>query len=427
MSMSVAANTLDLGDRPRRRSVVHVLTLALVWLAFACSSIVFTEPSPYDALMMGLIVLLPLVRLADMTPLLTLFLMLWLMISAGAFLAVTQAYLTGVAATHSAISLFLALSSVVIAGFVVNDPQPHTRLILSGYMFAAVIAVLAAIVGYFQLVPGAHELFTKYSRARGTFEDPNVLGPFITPMLLYAVHRMLVGGVRQTFTSTALFVLLLVGLLLTFSRGALINTGIAFAVLAYLEFTTSPTNRRRLKLVLFALLGMIVATGVVAGAMQIPAVADLYQQRSSLELGYDIGPEGRFGGQLKAIDIIMRSPLGLGALEFGNFYHNEDVHNVYLSMFLNAGWLGGITYLVVVITTLFLGMRMVLRATPARSIMIVLFASFVGLVGEGFVIDSDHWRHFYLLVGLIWGLAAAYPPAWRSRERYPPEVEQGLD
>jgi hypothetical protein len=23
------------------------------------------------------------------------------------------------------------------------------------------------------------------------------------------------------------------------------------------------------------------------------------------------------------------------------------------------------------------------------------------------VIDTDHWRHFYLLLGMIWGLSAA--------------------
>ena len=34
-------------------------------------------------------------------------------------------------------------------------------------------------------------------------------------------------------------------------------------------------------------------------------------------------------------------------------------------------------------------------------------AAFVGEVLEGFVIDTDHWRHFFLLLGMIWGLAAA--------------------
>jgi hypothetical protein len=28
-------------------------------------------------------------------------------------------------------------------------------------------------------------------------------------------------------------------------------------------------------------------------------------------------------------------------------------------------------------------------------------------MAEGFVIDTDHWRHFYLLLGMIWGLFAA--------------------
>jgi hypothetical protein len=39
--------------------------------------------------------------------------------------------------------------------------------------------------------------------------------------------------------------------------------------------------------------------------------------------------------------------------------------------------------------------------------MIVAYATFVGEVAEGFIIDTDHWRHFYLLLGMIWGMAAA--------------------
>ena len=26
---------------------------------------------------------------------------------------------------------------------------------------------------------------------------------------------------------------------------------------------------------------------------------------------------------------------------------------------------------------------------------------------EGLVIDSDHWRHFYLIMAMIWGMALA--------------------
>jgi hypothetical protein len=26
---------------------------------------------------------------------------------------------------------------------------------------------------------------------------------------------------------------------------------------------------------------------------------------------------------------------------------------------------------------------------------------------EGFIVDTDHWRHFFLILGLVWGLTAA--------------------
>jgi hypothetical protein len=29
------------------------------------------------------------------------------------------------------------------------------------------------------------------------------------------------------------------------------------------------------------------------------------------------------------------------------------------------------------------------------------------LVAESAIIDSDHWRHYYLIAGLIWGISTA--------------------
>lgn len=391
----------------RRRSATHVLTLAFVWLVFAVSGIVFTEPAPYDALMLGLIVLLPLVRLADLTPRLALFLMLWLAVAAGAYIATTQAVLIDVAAKHATVTLFLALSGVAVAAFVVVNPPAHARLILSGYTFAAVIATAAAIIGYFDLVPGAYDLFTKYSRARGTFEDPNVYGPFIVPILIWAVHGMATGGLRKTLTQGLLLAYLLFGLLLTFSRGAWVNALLAMAVYGYFAFVTARTNRKRLKLIAMAGVGALFVVSVIAAGLSIPAVAELYQQRAALELGYDAGPEGRFGGQLKAIDVIMHTPLGVGPLEFGRFFHHEDAHNVYLTVFLDCGWLGGIAFLMLTLATLAIGVRCALRATPLQDIAVVLLAAFVGLAGEGLVVDTYHWRHFFVVMGLIWALAAA--------------------
>lgn len=70
-----------------------------------------------------------------------------------------------------------------------------------------------------------------------------------------------------------------------------------------------------------------------------------------------------------------------------------------------------------VAATLYLGFRTALQRTRLQGPAVIAFASFAGLAFEGFVIDSDHWRHFFLMAGLIWGLADATPSATDPRQR----------
>jgi hypothetical protein len=57
-----------------------------------------------------------------------------------------------------------------------------------------------------------------------------------------------------------------------------------------------------------------------------------------------------------------------------------------------------------VLLTIWLGLRQALSARGGDGTNAVLCAAFIGVVVEGLVIDSDHWRHFFLLMGTIWGL-----------------------
>ena len=76
-------------------------------------------------------------------------------------------------------------------------------------------------------------------------------------------------------------------------------------------------------------------------------------------------------------------------------------------MFLNAGWLGGALYLAVVVATTLAGFLHALKDTPWRGPFIAVYAGFVGTAGEGIIIDTDHWRHFFVLSALVWGMMAA--------------------
>ncbi len=117
-------------------------------------------------------------------------------------------------------------------------------------------------------------------------------------------------------------------------------------------------------------------------------------------------------------------PNGMGPYQFG-VVHGTQQHNVYLQAFLVYGWLGGVTYLVLLGTTLMVGLRALPIRTPWQPYLICAYATFIGEVLEGFVIDTDHWRHFYLLLGMIWGLAAATFHDRRGAPAPPPREIQG--
>jgi hypothetical protein len=398
-------------------NVIDRFALACVWLAIVSGGVVLSEPAPVDMLTMGLILLLPLLGLALPMPALMVAFCPWLFCAAGALLATTQSQELDRSATHTAISIYLYAAAFVLAAFVSMDPRGRVKLIYHAYGWAAVVAAIAGIVGYFNLVGDFSEMLTRFGRGSGTFKDPNVLGAFLAPAMLHALHQALhERGTRAVFALMRL-ALLTLGILVSFSRGAWLNAGLAITFYGLLSMTFAPSNRQRLKIIALGAAAFAVGAAVLLAASEIDAVSKLLEERASVTQSYDEGPEGRFGGQAKAARLILDNPLGLGALQFGAFYHHEDVHNVYLSMFLNAGWIGGLAFAGMVVLTLLAGGRHVLRSNEARALFVIAFSAFAAVSVEGFVIDIDHWRHFYLLLAILWGMMTAPGSAHIAQRR----------
>jgi hypothetical protein len=394
---------------PRRRSAVHIISLVLVWLAVASGGYVAFEPAPVDALTMGLVVLLPAVGLCAIGRSHIAYLVLWLVVMAAGFVAAAFADDVGTAVMHMVVSLYLCLASFVFAAFVARKPEAHASLVLDAYATAAVIVAIASMVGYLDLLPGIREHLTVHGRASAGFKDPNVFAAFLVPPLVYLLHRVLNAPAAKAILPAAGLAALLLALLVSFSRGAWVNAGVAVLAYGWLGLVTAGTDRHRVKLVLLGTFGAALAALMIAAALQVDAIAELFAQRASLDQGYDQGPEGRFGGQFKAWSHILDNPLGIGALQFGGILHAEQPHNVYLSMLLYTGWVGGFVYILLVGLTLAWGLSSILRRQYVSPLLLVVYAAFLGLIVEGFVIDTDHWRQFYLVMGLVWGLMLLVP------------------
>lgn len=408
-------------QRPQVRTL-QAIALALVWTAVAASGIVFVEPAPVDALMLGVLWALPIVGLVRVTPPLLAYLTIWLVAAACALVGSLNAADSKVAITHAVVTVFLTLTSFVITAFVMRRPAKHVHLIFHAYALAAAIAASAALVGYFRLLPGVAELFTRFDRASGTFKDPNVLGAFLVPPLIFLLHRLLTrGGVK--IVRTALWAGIIgLAILVTFSRGAWINLIVSVTIFGYLAFVTAPTNRQRLKILSAGFAAVCVAFMLLAIAFQIDGVADQFASRATPQQSYDEGPEGRFGGQQKAMRLILAHPFGIGAQQFAPQHHVEEPHNVYIYTFLNAGWLGGLIFAIMVAVTILYGLRHAFKRTASQPLFIVAISCFTALSLEGLIIDLDHWRHFHLLMALVWGMMLGDRVFVRAKRARDPRV-----
>ena len=390
--------------RMSKRSAVHNLALTLVWLTMATSGFVFSEPCPTDALAIALIVLLPAIGLVSFTAPTALLMMILAGAAAFGLISATAAFEMDKAVSHTLVSLYLYGAAFVLAGFIAVKPEAHTKLIFNGLTVAATMAAAAGVIGYFDLVPGS-DIFTKFGRASGTFKDPNVFGPFLVPAFLYAIHSALERPLKRALPPLALAGFLALGVFLSFSRGAWMNLLVALALYAGLAFLTAASNGRRQKIAMLAVCGAFLVSGVIGGVLQSDKVARLVSDRASVAQSYDVGPEGRFGGQEKAYGLILENPLGIGAGQFALVHHHEEPHNVYLSMPLNAGWLGAGLYDIAVALTLLIGLAACFQRTPAQPLILIAVAAFAANAFEGVIIDTDHWRHFYLLMAMVWGTA----------------------
>ena len=412
----VSQSRSTVGLPPRRGdSLGGVLSRGVVALAMLTSGVVFTEPAPVDLLMLAAMVALVAFGDIRITRGLAMFAGIMLIPLAAAFLAVLNAIDMAAAARHTAVTLFLFACTITMAAFVMAAPERHLRLILKTYTIAAVLAAVLGIAGYLGLFPGAAELFTKFDRAAGTFKDPNVFGPFLVAPFVYLLACLVDPAHRWKLVIAAAAAVLALGVLLSVSRGAWMCLALAVVLFAILQFLTAGTEREKLRIIVATALVVLGTMLVIMIALQFDAVSNLINHRASLTNDYDVGPEGRFGGQQKAKALIIENPFGLGSQQFGVYFHIEEAHNVYLTKFLNAGWLGGFLYLLIVLATVAYGFAHALRRNATTPLFQAIYATFVGHAVLGYVIDLDHWRHFNLLLGLVWAIMLVRGEAPASR------------
>ena len=400
----MTADALRAPTRPplkiKRERALQLLFGLMIFLGF----LVFVEPAPFDLIA---VVFMPAVlfsrfKLDRLVIVLALILLLY---NIGGFFSLIPWWHEQVSVVFTVLSLYLAILCVFFAVFFSRNSIERAELCLKAYTASAIIVAISGILGYFNVF-GLFETLTLYGRAKGTFKDPNVYGPYLSLGILYLMQLLALKRTRHVVFTVLMLCVLMFGLLLSFSRGAWGAFVISASMMIFAGFLTAPTMQVRKRIVMLTVIVMASVALALFIAFLDPSTRELFIQRFAVTQYYDEGETGRFGSQLRSLTDLIEMPNGYGPMRYKH-HQGGDPHNSYVNAFASYGWLGGFSFFVLVILSYFIGFRLLFARSPVQHAAQVFFPCLFTSFLQAMQIDIDHWRHVYLFIGAVWGLEAA--------------------
>lgn len=385
----------------------HQLTTQIlnwaVWLMFVVSFVVAFEPAPTDLVFGLIIIFFVFLRIESAIGILPLLLCL-VLYNFGGFLSYAYTVPHPKALMFVTTSAYMGVSAIVLSLYVAANPLRHVENIGVAWSIGAVLATIWGLIDYFQL-PSPVPLQVLPGRAAGLFKDPNVFSTYLIFPMIFMLQKLILGTTRKPLMVGLAFGFTTIGLFLSFSRGAWGNFVLATILLVALTFMLFNSGKLRMRLVIYVVTGLLFSTCAFLVMMSIPDIREMFVNRFSLVQSYDAGETGRFGNQIRSLPELIRLPFGYGPLGFGEIYGLAP-HNTFINGFASYGWLGGISYFILIFTTLMIGLKTIFTKTPWQGLAIAVFCPLVAVIFQGIQIDTDHWRHFYWMLGMMWGLFA---------------------
>lgn len=396
---------------------VAAIQRALMWSVGAGGAIVFIEPSPYELLTLAAVIFFFATGIR-MRPVFIPLLILLLLMNIGYTICAANLMDKSEIVNWILTSWYMAVTVLFFAMVLSDDTESRLEFLRRGLIVGAVVASLAGIAGYFRLFPGGYDLFTLYGRASGTFKDPNVFSAFLILPALFSLQVVVTEPFRKSFRSAIVLGILSVAVLLAFSRASWGQLVLCSAFMLILMYLTSSSTAQRGRIVITAIAAVVIAALLIAVLLSVGSTADLFKERASLHQTYDSGRFGRFGRHALGFQMALDLPLGIGPLQFTKFFP-EDTHNSFLNAFMSGGWISGIFFPALMFITVVRGFKLIFLRVPWQRTYLAIFTAFLGTVAEAFIIDVDHWRHFWMMLGTMWAMfAAAHAYNYRIRAQH---------
>src|ERR1700685_38366 len=220
-------------------------------------------------------------------------------------------------------------------------------------------------------------------------------GVFLIPGILGSLY--MIAQKRSRYWYAGALALLSIALLLSFSRAAIVSA-MLFGGASFFYF-----NRRNLfkaSLVAFVVV-LVLSVPCLFLYLTNETFAEMLTGRFKIAEEYDLGYFGRYNRYLLSVPLILDHPLGLGLFEIDKIFP-EPIHNIWISSFLNYGWLAGFAWTLL----------MVLSVQPAwynwkrsgEGVFLLILFSWLSVISCAMLHQAERWRFLWLFTGVLWGL-----------------------
>jgi hypothetical protein len=370
--------------------------LRMLAVVFALSGIVFIEPAPFDILILiaaAIGLLGSYMRTSRQIGRPVVWLWVFLLCN-----LVSMYFMTDVrqGVVFLLITIYLFVLWFFLAGIVNRWQGAVLGGLFHGYVAASLLSALMGFVVYFRLIPSA-DVFMTDDRIRGFFKDPNVFGPFLIPVALYAIAKLETPGAVRKGWWAAVWLMTSSAVFLSYSRAAWVNYGVSLGVLLIFFFWHANNSREAIrKLTIVFSVGVLLLVLFVT-LFDVLQVNQMFAERFRLQ-GYD---EDRFATQKIAFASLLEHPLGIGPGQAETVF-DYSTHSLYARVFSENGILGGIAFLSFLAVTYWRSLRLAFQQSPYQHFFIVCAASLIGILVNSLVVDTLHWRHFWVLLAIPW-------------------------
>ena len=308
-------------------------------------------------------------------------------------LSAAWAHWLGQAAFFIVTTTYLGLFAIWVAGYV--DSRERARKLIECLTIGATVVGVVSLIALFLPFPGGSQLIFE-QRAEGFFDDPNVFGPFMVVPFAFMLAELVEPALLTWRRRWLVLVLFVCGadILFSYSRAAWLNASLVVATMIGAYALRRASLRQALKTIRLGLAALV----VVIAALFATGQTSFFLARAHVQ-HYDTA---RFQGQDKGIGLAQTHLFGIGPGQY-TYFVGIGAHSTYLRALGEQGVIGLALIAVLLLTTLVLACGNVIHGRSTFGISSVpLLGLWVGLIANGFFIDTWHWRHLWLVAGLIW-------------------------